>query len=85
MLKLNDKVFLSLREAARQFGVSVLTLARHVRLGTLQGHRIGKYRMILVELNEVERWKREVYNIKQATKIKRYWEQRKRRKRKTKS
>jgi len=78
MLKINDKVFLSLREAARQFGVSVLTLARHVRLGTLQAQRIGRYRMILVELNEVDRWKREVYNVKQAAKSKRYWAQKKR-------
>ncbi|MFA0774030.1 MAG: hypothetical protein KEFWMYNX_002064 [Candidatus Fervidibacter sp.] len=78
MLKINDKVFLSLREAAKQFGVSVLTLARHVRLGTLQAQRIGRYRMILVELSEVERWKREVYNAKQAQKVLRYWSQRKR-------
>jgi DNA binding domain, excisionase family len=84
MLKINDKVFLSLREAAKQFGVSVLTLARHVRLGTLQAQRIGRYRMILVELNEVERWKREVYNVKQAQKVLRYWAKRKR-KRKAKS
>jgi len=78
MLKINDKVFLSLREAARQFGVSVLTLARHVRLGTLPAQRIGRYRMILVELSEVERWKREVYNVKQAQKVLRYWAKRKR-------
>ncbi len=82
MLKLGDKIFLSLREAAKHLGVSADTLVRHVRMGTLQGHRIGKYRMVLVELAEVERWHKEVYNRQKAQVVKRYWQTQKRRKRK---
>jgi excisionase family DNA binding protein len=83
MLKLNDKIFLSLREAARQIGVSVDTLSRHVRQGTLKGQRIGQYRMVLVELSELERWQKEVYNAAKAQVIKRYWTKRKRKRTKS--
>ena len=78
MLKLNDKIFLSLREAARQVNVSVDTLSRHVQQGTLKGQRIGKYRMVLVELSELERWHKEVYNETKAQVVRRYWSKRKR-------
>jgi excisionase family DNA binding protein len=78
MLKVNDKVFLSLREAARQIGVSVDTLSRHLRQGTLNGQRFGRYRMVLVELAELQRWHKEVYNATKAQIVRRYWAQRKR-------
>jgi len=83
MLKLNDKIFLSLREAARQLNVSVDTLSRHVRQGTLRGQRIGQYRMVLVELSELERWHRDVYNASKAQIVKRYWAKQKRARKKT--
>jgi len=85
MLKVNDKVFMSLREAARQIGVSVDTLSRHLRQGTLNGQRFGRYRMVLVELAELHRWHREVYNATKAQIVRRYWAQRKRKQRKRKS
>jgi hypothetical protein len=75
MLKLNDKIFL--------IGVSVDTLSRHVRQGTLKGQRIGQYRMVLVELSELERWRKEVYNAAKAQVIKRYWTKRKRKRTKS--
>jgi excisionase family DNA binding protein len=78
MLKVNDKVFLSLREAARQIGVSVDTLSRHLRQGTLNGQRFGRYRMVLVELAELQRWHKEVYNATKAQIVRRYWAQCKR-------
>jgi IS30 family transposase len=82
MLKVNGKVFLSLREAARQIGVSVDTLSRHLRRETLKGQRFGRYRMVLVELGELQRWRKEVYNEIKAQIIRRYWAQRKRKRRK---
>jgi excisionase family DNA binding protein len=85
MLKVNDKVFLSLREAARQISVSVDTLSRHLRQGTLKGQRFGRYRMVLVELAELQRWRKEVYNAMKAQIVRRYWAQRKRKQRKRKS
>jgi DNA binding domain, excisionase family len=79
MLKVGDKTLLSLREAAKMFNVSVITLSRHVKMGTLNAHRVSGFRVIFVDADEVDRWKREVYNVKQAAKSKRYWAQKKRR------
>ena len=81
MLKVGDKTLLSLREASKVFGVSVITLSRHVKMGTLNAHKVSGFRVIFVDADEVERWKREVYNEKQAAKSRRYWAKRKRRKR----
>jgi excisionase family DNA binding protein len=78
MLKVGDKTLLSLREASKVFGVSVITLSRHVKIGTLNAHKVSGFRVIFVDADEVERWKREVYNKKQAAKSKRYWAKQKR-------
>mgnify|MGYP000055242290 CR=1 FL=1 len=78
MLKVGDKTLLSLREASKVFGVSVITLSRHVKMGTLNAHKVSGFRVIFVDADEVERWKREVYNEKQAAKSKRYWAKQKR-------
>jgi hypothetical protein len=37
--------------------------------------------MVLVELSELERWQKEVYNAAKAQVVKQYWAKRKRRKR----
>jgi hypothetical protein len=47
-------------------------------MGTLNAHKVSGFRVIFVDADEVERWKQEVYNEKQAAKSKRYWAKQKR-------
>jgi len=74
-LKINGKTLITLREASKRYGISVDTLSRAVRMGTLFALRVGKY--CLVEPQAVIEWKQKHYNREMAERVKKRWQRKK--------
>jgi excisionase family DNA binding protein len=72
MLKIGQRVYLTLREAAKLLGISAPTLVRAIRRGELEVFaRIGKIK--LVDAEAAEKWKEAHYHAYRAKAAKTRW------------
>jgi len=78
MLKIANRTLLSLREAAKLYNVSVNTLSRHAKIGTLPTQRVTGFRVVFVDTEDLERWMQEHYQQKRAQRARQWWAKRKR-------
>jgi predicted DNA-binding transcriptional regulator AlpA len=83
MLKIANRTLLSLREAAKLYNVSVNTLSKHAKIGTLPTQRVTGFRVVFVDIEDLERWMQEHYQQKRAQRARQWWAKRKQRKRKS--
>jgi len=73
MLKIANRTLLSLREAAKLYNVSVNTLSRHAKIGTLPTQRVTGFRVVFVDTEDLERWMQEHYQQKRAQRARQWW------------
>jgi len=81
MVRLYGRTFATIREAARELGISTTPLVCAIKKGQLKVYGVAGT-SYLIDLNEARTWKANNYSEKHAERVRKRWERyRKRRKR----
>ncbi|MFA4016924.1 MAG: hypothetical protein RUDDFDWM_002036 [Candidatus Fervidibacterota bacterium] len=76
MLKTDDgRVWISLKEAQKEFGVTYATLHRLCRSGSIDSMRVHE-RALLIDYNQLKFWHERFYRKSAAERMRQIWQER---------
>ena len=84
MVRLYGRTFATIREAARELGISTTPLVYAIRRGELKVYGVAGT-SYLVDLKEAKAWKERNYSEEHAERVRKRWERHRKRRKKAKT